>query len=160
MVLWLAALLAFQPAAAADPQESDRPARQDIGSGISQSLLLAFLADNATLTLIDARSADEFAESHIAGAINLPHDSRLDAIDQLPPDFHSPIVVYCRTGKRAAMLRDRLRDRGYTDVNVLQPEQIFWSEGLAVLNCGTSSPQNSAGAPGGNLASRSKEETQ
>ena len=41
-------------------------------SPVPQSLLLKFLADNATFTLVDARSTEEFAASHITGAINLP----------------------------------------------------------------------------------------
>ena len=50
--------------------------------------------------MIDVRTPDEYAESHIDGAINIPLDdiaSRLDEISSA-----EPVVVYCRSGGRAA----------------------------------------------------------
>ena len=111
--------------------------------GVPQSLLLEYLADNSTFTLIDARSPGEFAASHIAGAINVPHDHTDARVPRLPSDSGAPIVVYCQTGKRASQLKAELIERGYTNVRVLQPQQIFWFEGLAVFNCGTNASQDS-----------------
>ena len=102
-----------------------------------QSLLLKFLADNETFTLLDARSPKEFAASHINGAINLPHDSAGDELSSLPSDLNAPIVVYCKTGKRARRLQAALVERGYSNVRVLLPEQIVWFDNMAVFNCGT-----------------------
>ena len=42
---------------------------------IDRNLLLGFLADDSTLTLIDARSPEEFTEQHLPGAINIPFDA-------------------------------------------------------------------------------------
>jgi rhodanese-related sulfurtransferase len=106
-------------------------------SPVPQSLLLKFLADNKTFTLVDARSPAEFATSHIAGAINVPHDSSDDILSLLPTDSNELIVVYCKTGKRADKLRTKLMERGYTNIRVLLPEQIAWFDGMAVFNCGT-----------------------
>lgn len=104
---------------------------------VPQSLLLEFLADNSTFTLVDARTPAEFATSHINGAINLPHDSYDDELSLLPSELSAPIVIYCKTGKRAGELKKKLTERGYTNVRLLLPEQIFWFDSMAVFNCGT-----------------------
>jgi len=111
---------------------------------VSQSLLLEILADNPTFTLVDARSAEEFAASHIAGAINVPHDAADDRLPLLPSDLHEVIIIYCKTDKRAAALQTKLEERGYTDVRVLQSQQIFWFDGVAVFNCGVPASEESA----------------
>jgi phage shock protein E len=103
---------------------------------VTQALLLDFLADNSTFTLIDARSPEEYAESHIANAINIPHDAVDRSPHLLPTDHQEPIVVYCKSGKRAALLQTTLTDFGYTDVRVLKPQQIHWFDDMAVFNCG------------------------
>jgi rhodanese-related sulfurtransferase len=104
---------------------------------VDRERLLGFLADNNTLTLIDARSPEEYAEAHLPGAINVPFDA-VDANAGLMPDDPSEmIVVYCRTGTRAGLLKEQLVAEGYTDVQVLPREQIHWQENFMVFNCGT-----------------------
>ncbi len=56
---------------------------------------------------IDARVANEYAESHIKGAINIPYkeksakavdfDAKQDSIDlsKFPPNKNTPMVIYC-----------------------------------------------------------------
>lgn len=144
--------VAVQSAASAEPEVS--PLRADV----PQSLLLRYLADNSAFTLIDARSPDEFASSHIAGAINIPYDAVDDGIDRLLPDSHAPIVIYCRTGKRAARLGMQLEERGYTNVRILRSDQIFWADGLAAFNCATPATQNAARVSTITLPEGSREE--
>ncbi len=54
-----------------------------------------------TATIIDARKPEEFAEGHVAGAINIPSTMKEQYIgtvfSRLPPD--SLIVIYCGGGK-------------------------------------------------------------
>jgi rhodanese-related sulfurtransferase len=126
---------------------------------VPQKLLLSFLADNSTFTMLDARSAEEFQASHISGAINVPHDSPIDSNTDLPADLDEPIVVYCRTGKRATALQLRLQEHGYTGVQVLQADQVVWFDGAAVFNCGVPSPQESTDVLASNRAAESGEET-
>jgi phage shock protein E len=108
---------------------------------VPQPLLLAFLADNSSFTLLDARTPDEYAEAHLTGAVNVPHDAVDDKAAALPGHPGATIVVYCKTGKRAGLLKSELAKRGYTDVRVLLPDQIHWFDGLAVFNCATP-PEN------------------
>ena len=105
-------------------------------AAVPQALLLDFLADKSTFTLIDARSPEELAESHIADAINIPRDAVDRSSHLLPTDPHEPLVVYCKSGKRAALLQTKLTELGYTDVRVLKPQQIHWFDDMAVFNCG------------------------
>ncbi len=81
---------------------------------ISQVEADALLAKGAILA--DVRLAVEYAEGHLAGAINLPYiDLDPSAADVLP-DKTAAILVYCTTGKRAAMAKDALEHMGYTSV--------------------------------------------
>lgn len=122
-----------------------RAAFADDTKTIPQSLLLGFLADNSTFALIDARSPEEFNEAHISGAVNVPVGSVDDFTASLPDDHDQLIVVYCKTGKRAALLQSELEERGYTDVRVLRSNQIVWFDELAVFNCAAPSSQESNG---------------
>lgn len=126
MSIWRLGLLIIAPVALAGPLQTE----------VSQAQLLQFFAANTTFTLVDARSAEECSVSHIAGAIRVPHDAERGSSTGPPLDRDAPIVVYCKTGRRAALLRQKLQADGYTDVRVLQPEQIVWFEGSAVFNCG------------------------
>jgi rhodanese-related sulfurtransferase len=53
-------------------------------------------AEQGTL-ILDARSADKFAEGHIAGAVNLPlTDFTAEALAQaIGPNRDRPILIYC-----------------------------------------------------------------
>lgn len=73
--------------------------------------------------LLDVRTPEEFAEGHVEGAVNIPHD-QIDAqaaeIDALQGgDKGKPIVVYCRSGKRAGVAKQSLMDGGRTQVTNL-----------------------------------------
>lgn len=103
---------------------------------IPQQVLLDYLAGKGTFTLLDARSSEEYEAGHIYGAHNVPHDSDLAGNAALPSDHNSPLVVYCKSGKRAEALQQSLLAQGYTDVRVLYPQQMLWADELPVFNCG------------------------
>lgn len=62
--------------------------------------------------LIDVRTAEEFKEGHIPGAVNIP----LDQIDQA--DIASGSQLYCRSGRRSGIARNKLKERGIDTVNL------------------------------------------
>lgn len=103
---------------------------------VPQKLLLSYLTDKTTFTLIDARSPDEFGQGHVEGAINIPFDSLQDHLSLLPEDKAAPLVVYCRSGRRAGLLQLSLAERGYSNVRVLPSEQLLFDGDLIVFNCG------------------------
>lgn len=125
-------------AAAATAGDNESPA------AVPRDLLLDYLADHAAFTLVDARSPAEFAVSHIDGAVNVPHDALDARFDALPADRDTLLVLYCKTGKRAARLRDALVAMGYRDVRVLDATQIHWFDDMAVFNCAAGAAPRSA----------------
>lgn len=75
------------------------PSPESVADGLANSLVdaratVAAAADASEVTFLDIRSREDFAKSHIAGAINIPHDE-LEA--RLPHEIDpaKPIFVYC-----------------------------------------------------------------
>lgn len=66
--------------------------------------------------LIDVRSSDEFAAGHLPGARLIPHYRIGEEISAVAPDKHTPIVLYCRSGRRSEIARQTLLEQGYTRV--------------------------------------------
>jgi len=79
----------------------------------------AELIEASNVVVLDVRTADEYAEVHIEGAIN---------IDQATDDFmqivkatlstDKTIAVYCRSGRRSANAAGKMADAGYKCVNL------------------------------------------
>ncbi|MGI6221868.1 MAG: rhodanese-like domain-containing protein [Coriobacteriales bacterium] len=67
------------------------------------------------ITLIDVRSADEYAEGHIPGAINVPILSIGD-IEGVVPDKSARIYVSCQSGKRSDRAIAAMRELGYENL--------------------------------------------
>ena len=68
---------------------------------ISMEEAVAMMAEETGYIILDVRRADEFAEGHIPGAINLPNESiGTNEIPELP-DKNQLILVYCRSGRRS-----------------------------------------------------------
>jgi rhodanese-related sulfurtransferase len=88
----------------------------------------------------------------IWGAVHVAHDADLAASDVLPADPAAPLVVYCKSGKRAAALHASLLAQGYTNVRVLGPAQMLWADDLPVFNCGAVETTSSALATSNNPA--------
>ena len=76
--------------------------------------------------LVDVREADEFASGHIPGAVNLP----LSAFkaEQLPPPSEVPVVLMCRSGRRAGQALAIVEATGRTDVGLYPGSMIEWTE--------------------------------
>jgi rhodanese-related sulfurtransferase len=75
--------------------------------------------------VLDVRSADEFNQGHIDGAINIPHYAVLDEINTLKA-LNKPIVVHCRSGKRAWKAEKMLMKNGVTNLLHLQGDMVNW----------------------------------
>lgn len=65
---------------------------------------------------IDVRSADEFNQGHLSGAVNVTHTEIADKISQIAPDKNQQINLYCRSGRRAGVALSELKKLGYKDV--------------------------------------------
>jgi rhodanese-related sulfurtransferase len=118
-------------------QAQSAPANDSLNfEPIPQQTLLDYLAGKTNFTLIDARSVAEYEAGHIYGASNVPFDGDLSASPALPDDLNAAVVVYCKSGIRAAALQTSMLAMGYTNVRVLGPTQMLWADDLPVFNCG------------------------
>ena len=68
--------------------------------------------------LLDVRTEEEDGIEHAAGAVLLPQED-LETMDEgeileVLPDLGAPVLLYCRTGRRAALAAVKLEELGYT----------------------------------------------
>jgi rhodanese-related sulfurtransferase len=81
--------------------------------------------DESPLILLDARSEEEFAVSHIAGALRVEPGAKGEALPALAGDAR--VVVYCSVGYRSAAVARRLGKRGRTRVYNLEGGIFAWA---------------------------------
>jgi phage shock protein E len=67
------------------------------------------------VTLIDVRTAEEFAAGHIDGAINIPFEIIVPELAKLNIDTDDEVVLYCRSGNRSGIAQESLVKQGYTN---------------------------------------------
>ena len=95
--------------------------------------------------LIDVREPAEYETGYLPGAINIPrgvlefqvdsHPAVANATDPALAHRERPVVVYCRTGGRAALSADNLQKLGFTDVQSIQGGIEAWREaGLPIVS--------------------------
>ena len=64
--------------------------------------------------LIDVRSDAEFAEGHIPSAVHVPMQVLLSDPSAFIDNLDQIVFLYCHSGKRSGMVKDQLKDEGYT----------------------------------------------
>ena len=111
----LAATLAFA-AAAAGPATIEPKSLNDRIAWADRSLVV-----------LDVRTPEEFAAGHVPGAINIPHTELAARVAELEGARDSDIVIYCRTGKRAAEALDVLEKSGFKRLLHLEGDYTRWT---------------------------------
>lgn len=81
-----------------------------------QDAQLAWQKIHNGATLVDVRTAEEFAAGHLPGAINIPLQQLPNAVLRSGIVKETPLVLYCRSGRRSEMAREILSAAGYTRV--------------------------------------------
>lgn len=66
--------------------------------------------------ILDVRRADEFAEGHIPGAINVANESIGTEAPAELSDKNQLIYIYCRSGNRSKQAAKKLVALGYTNI--------------------------------------------
>lgn len=94
---------------------------------ISQQQLLEWQASANKPLLVDVRSAEEYQQGHVPGAINIPHDQVKQRLAEFG-DKNAEIVLYCRSGRRTGMAVDALSEAGYTRLKHLQGDMNAWQD--------------------------------
>lgn len=79
----------------------------------------AELIADSNVVVLDVRTAAEYAEGHIQGAV-LIDQGQSDFVEKAKATLPTgkTIAVYCRSGRRSANAAGRLADAGYKCVNL------------------------------------------
>jgi rhodanese-related sulfurtransferase len=112
----IAATLAFA-AGAADPASIEPKA---LGARIAWA--------DRSLVVLDVRTPEVFAAGHVPGAINIPHTELAARVAELEGSRDRDLVVYCRTGARAATALGVLEKSGFKRLYHLQGDYTRWNE--------------------------------
>jgi hydroxyacylglutathione hydrolase len=76
--------------------------------------------------LLDVRTAEEYAEGHIKGALLIPVQELQQRISEVPKDRQ--VYVYCRSGVRSVRASKILVKAGYTRVENVQGGFMAWKD--------------------------------
>ncbi|HUE28745.1 MAG TPA: MBL fold metallo-hydrolase [Solirubrobacteraceae bacterium] len=111
------------------PELVDRIERITAGS------LAERLGEPPAPMVIDVRTAREWGEDHIDGAVNVPLSQLAQRLGALPSD--RPLVVYCASGYRSAVATSLIRREGLANVATLVGGLAAWkSAQLATVPAG------------------------
>jgi rhodanese-related sulfurtransferase len=103
----------------------------------------ALSSEAAKAVLIDVREPAEYEAGHLASAINIPrgvlefqvdaHPAVANVTEPALAHRQRPVVLYCRTGGRAALAADSLQRIGFSDVRSIAGGIEAWiAAGLPV----------------------------
>ncbi len=129
------ALAVFAPLAACGASREDEPS--DITTSQSSTLgVYEFqtLADSPGTVVIDVRTPQEYAEGHLANAINI--DVSSDAFDQRIDELDRDVTyaIYCRSGNRSQDAMTRMKSAGFGSLAHLEGGIEAWADaGLPVV---------------------------
>lgn len=93
-----------------------------------QSLLAALNSPQNSIVLLDVRTEAEYNAGHVAGAINISHDTIEENLALLAQHKNSNIVIYCRSGRRTAIAIDVLAKNGFSNLQHLTGDMNGWLE--------------------------------
>lgn len=89
----------------------------------------SLVTSNKKVRLLDVRTAEEYADEHLAGALNIPLTADttafLASVDSL--SHKTPFAVYCRSGRRSEKASRLLTAQGYT-VYQLEGGILAWKQ--------------------------------
>lgn len=106
-------------------------------SSISFEDFKSLLDQNNNTLVIDIRTGDETDQGYIPGSILIPRGvlefrvakEEVWEYEELPvPAKDAAIVLYCRSGNRAALGAESLQSMGYTNVKYLESGWTVWHE--------------------------------
>ena len=81
----------------------------------------------ADVVVLDVRTPEEFAEGHLANAINIDFQSGNFANEISKLDKGTTYAVYCRSGNRSGQAVKVMADLGFTDLYDMDGGVIDWA---------------------------------
>lgn len=88
--------------------------------------LAARMQAGETPLLLDVRAEEEFAVSHLAGALRAETLAEAQALLEGEPRGRE-VILYCSVGVRSGRLADALRRAGWTDARNLEGSIFAWA---------------------------------
>lgn len=88
---------------------------------------------NPDFLLLDVRTEAEFKAGHIPGAQWVPRGKVEFHLAQSVRDADAEIIVYCRTGSRAALVKKALNSQGYKNVSAHRGFETWSEAGKSVV---------------------------
>lgn len=103
------------------------------------------LLNHEHASLLDIRSATEYAGGHILGAVNIPEPELPQKKTELEKMKKKPLIVYCQNGLASPRIVRQLNTDGFTGVSLLRGGFSTWKKaGLPVSRNGNRSGQVTA----------------
>ena len=91
------------------------------------------LMNSENALMLDVREDKEFKEGHVINAINIPLGLLESRLKEIEEHKEKPVIVYCRTGQRAAKAGAVLQRQGFKSIYKLNGGMLAWSDaGLPV----------------------------
>ena len=87
-------------------------------------------SDKSKQVIIDVREAHELSVGTVLNAINVPRGMiEFEVMKHCEEDgCHTELVLYCKTGGRAALACEALQDLGFTNVRSLAGGYEAWNK--------------------------------
>ena len=99
---------------------------------ITPADLNALMKKKADFVVVDVREPKEFEAGNIPGSVNIPRGLLEFKITKKYPKKATSIILYCKTGGRAALAAEGLKDIKYRSVKSLAGGWEAWSKFAAI----------------------------
>ena len=93
---------------------------------INQEELLELAKSDPSVLILDVRTPREYAAGHVPGARLIPHTELRARLGEIADHKTTPVVVYCKSGRRAAIAQAILSRAGFADVRHLDGDMDGW----------------------------------
>lgn len=91
---------------------SDKNTYKQISSSKAQEII----ESQSDYIILDVRTIEEYKDTHIKGAVNIPNEIIDESVYELLPNKDQMILVYCRSGNRSKQASEKLVNLGYTNI--------------------------------------------
>ena len=98
------------------------------GSSIDSKEAYRLIKADANIAILDVRTAKEFADGHVAGAVNIDVNQTdfAQKIDQL--DRSKTYIVYCRLGRRSRKAVGIMAAKGFKNLYNVSDGFVGWNK--------------------------------
>jgi len=85
----------------------------------------AGLVANDFATIIDVRTASEWNNNHIAGAVHIPMSQLRSRLDELK-SYEGQLIMQCAVGGRSSKAVEILQEAGFSNVSNMNGGLVAW----------------------------------